>query len=195
MRSYSRSNLSDHVLVQSLEAHAADERASTAELLADIAEVDARQLYVPAGYPSMYLYCVDHLHMSEGAAFKRIRVARAAREFPAIFGAVADGRLHLSAVVLLTPYLTKENAEALLAAATHKAKAQVEHLLAQRFPRPDVPTLIEALAAPTAPAISGNQLVPEPVGCQNAVAQPETRTSLPAPPSKVAPLAPGRYHL
>ena len=86
-------------LLSGLVAHLADERVSTATVLADIAEVDARRLYVPAGYPSMYLYCVDQLHLEEQAAYKRIQAARAAREFPAVFDAVADGRLHLSAVV------------------------------------------------------------------------------------------------
>ena len=37
---------------------------------------------------------------------KRIRVARVAREFPAIFESVADGRLSLTAVVQIAPHLT-----------------------------------------------------------------------------------------
>ena len=44
-------------------------------------------------------------------AYKRIRVARTARQFPAIHDMLADGRLHLTAVVLLAPYLTPENAD------------------------------------------------------------------------------------
>ena len=57
----------------------------------------------PAGYPSMHAYCVHELRMSEDVASKRIHAARAARNFPAIFAAVADGRLHLSGVCLLAP--------------------------------------------------------------------------------------------
>jgi len=189
---YSLSHLSDQALVRDLESQLARERGDTAMVLAHIAEVDARQLYIPAGYPSMYLYCVGHLHMSEDEAFRRIRAARTGREFPTVLAAVADGRLHLSAVVLLAPCLTPENAEELTVAATHKTKARIEHLLAQRFPRPDVPTLIEALTAPTSPTISDNQLVPEPVGCHNSAA-PDARASQPTPTSNVAPLAPGRY--
>ena len=34
-------------------------------LLADIAEFDARKLYRPAGYSSMFAYCVGSLHRSE----------------------------------------------------------------------------------------------------------------------------------
>src|SRR2546426_7676486 len=115
MERYARSHLANQTLLCHLTTHLGQERGSTAEFLADLAEVDARRLYVPAGYPSMYEYCVGDLHLSEDAAFKRIRVARAARRFPAIFAALADGRLNLNAVVLLAPYLTPETADELLA--------------------------------------------------------------------------------
>ena len=103
----------------------AQDRETTAALLAHVAEVDARRLYLPAAYPSMRLYCVHELLMSEEVAFKRIRAARTARRFPAIFAALADERLHLTAVVLLTPYLTKETADDLLSAAEHKSKSEI----------------------------------------------------------------------
>src|SRR5439155_8332359 len=105
----------------------------------------ARRLYLPAAYPSMRAYCVHELHMSEDAAYKRIQTARAARQFHVIFDAVADGRLHLSAVVLLKPHLTPENLDGLLNAAAHKTKAEVELLLAERFPRSEMLTLMEEI--------------------------------------------------
>ena len=117
MSAYSLSHLSDRALLRDLAVLVAQERATTAVLLAHIAEVDARRLYLPAAYPSMYAYCVHELRLGEQAAFKRIRAARTARQFPAIFTAVADGRLHLSAVILLAPYLTADNADELLSAA------------------------------------------------------------------------------
>jgi hypothetical protein len=52
---------------------------------------------VPAGCSSMHAYCVEHLHLSDDAAAKRIHAARAARRFPALFGALTEGRLHLTA--------------------------------------------------------------------------------------------------
>ena len=111
----SLSHLSNQELLRSLAAIVARDRGTTAEMLAHIAEVDDRRLYAQEGFPSMFAYCVQVLHMSEDTAFKRIRAARTARQFPAIFEAVADGRLHLSAVVVLAPYLTEENATELLA--------------------------------------------------------------------------------
>src|SRR6266487_926182 len=146
MKAYSLSHLADHALLRELAAVLAQHRGTTATLLAYLAEVDERRLYLPAAHASMYSFCVHELHMSEDVAYKRIRAARAARELPAIFDAVASGRVHLSGVVLLAPRLTPENADELLAAATHKTKAEIELLLAQRFPQPEVPTLVQALA-------------------------------------------------
>ena len=58
---------------------------------------------------------------------------------------LADGRLHLTAIALLAPYLTPENREALLRRATHKSKREVEELVAEIAPRPDVPARIRKL--------------------------------------------------
>src|SRR5437867_8704263 len=145
---YSLSHLSDRALLRDLAALVAHDRATTARLLAHLAEVDERRLYLPAAYPSMFAYCVHELRLSEEAAFKRIHAARTARRFPAIFPALAEGHLHLSGVVMLAPHLTPENAEALLAAAEHKSKSEIEQLLAQRFPRKELPARLQAL--PTA---------------------------------------------
>jgi hypothetical protein len=80
----------------------------------------------------MLAYCMHELHFSRAAALKRIDAGRAARQFEAILEAVADGRLHLSGVVLLAPRLTRENADELLAAATHKTREEIEQLIAER---------------------------------------------------------------
>jgi len=50
-----------------------------------------------------------------------------------IFDMVADGRLHLTGVVRLVPHLTHGNAAALLEAAAHRSKAEIERLLADAF--------------------------------------------------------------
>ena len=135
------------------------DRVNCAALLACMAEVDARKIYLPAGYPSMYAFCVHEYEMSEDSACKRIRAARAARECPAILAAVADERLNLTGVVMLAPYLTPENAQELLAAAEHKTNAQIEELLAQRFPRAELAIRLEALVPTVATNSSTGQSV------------------------------------
>ena len=159
MKRYALSHLSDELLLRSLAAVVALERTVTADVLAHIAEVDERKLYLPAGYPSMFAYCVGELRLSEDAAFRRITAARAARRFPAILEALAEGRLHLAGVNLLAPRLTEDTAEELLSAAAGKTKAQIERLLAERFPQSDLLAWVEVIPAPS-PVRSGAQLVP-----------------------------------
>ena len=142
MQSYTLTHLSDAVLVRDLNALVSRHRESTAQLLAHLAEVDSRRLYVPAGYSSMFGYCVGDLRFSEDAAYKRIQAARAARRFPALFQAVAEGRLHLTAVGLLAPHLSSENMDELIEIATHRRKFEIEQWLARRFPAALAPARI-----------------------------------------------------
>ena len=145
MREYTLVHLRDEVVLLNLAALLAQDRATTATLLAHIAEVDARRLYAPAGYASMHAYCVEELCLSEDAAYKRIHAARAAREFPVLFPALAEGRLHLAAVCLLAPHLTAENAGELIEAATHRRKAEIEGFLVRRFAGTEAPATIRTV--------------------------------------------------
>src|SRR5512140_3609982 len=111
MLSYSLSHLANPVLLQNTRALAAQDRATLASLLAHLAEVDARQLYLPAGYSSMVAWCIGELKLSAHEAFKRIRIARAGRGFPDLFPMSADGRLTLSTALLLVPHLTHQSAD------------------------------------------------------------------------------------
>jgi hypothetical protein len=190
MRFSSLSHLTDGTLLRETAALVARDRVTTAALLTHLAEVDHRRLYAPAGHPSMFTYCVQELNFSEEVALKRLRAARTARRFPSILEAVADGRLHLTAVVLLTPWLSEKNVEELLTAAAHRSKSQIEQLLAARFPRPDVPTRVLALAGP----LAGTLPTPPPDGA------PEVELDLDpvapnAPRPRVTPLAPERFAL
>jgi hypothetical protein len=145
MKRYSLSHLEGHELLRALVQIVTNDCDNTALMLAHIAEVDARRLYRAAAHASMFSYCVSELHMSEETAYRRIRAGRAARRFPAIFDLVADGRLNVTAVVLLAPHLVSGNAGELLAAAVHKTRKDIELLLAEHFPQPDVPTLLRRL--------------------------------------------------
>ena len=165
MLEYTFAHLSDAVLLRDLAALVAQDRVTTATLLAHIAEVDARRLYVPAGYASMHAYCVEEMRLSEDAAYKRIQAARAARQYPALFGALANGRLHLAAVCLLAPHLTAENAGELIEVATHRRKSEIEGFLAHRFTPPEVPAVVRTLAV-THPGLL--QLAPGQVGSDSS---------------------------
>ena len=51
---------------------------------------------------------------------------------------------------LLAPFLTEATAADLLEAATDKTKAEIEQLIAERYPRPDVPARVQLLGSPSA---------------------------------------------
>src|SRR6267378_5111079 len=192
MRAYSLSRLTDHELLHALDSAVAQDCGSTAWLLAHIAEFDRRRLYLPQGYPSMYAYCVQKLHMSEDVACKRIRAARAALEFPAIFELVAEGRLHLAGVVLLAPYLTQENAADMLGAAAHRTKAEIEELIARRFPRTEEMGLVMALPDLSAP---GRIRVGHDVAGATTAFTVESAPGRIDPRSKIEPVAHERFAL
>ena len=155
MTEYKLTDLRDDDVVRNLAALVTRDRTSTAMLLAYVAELDARKLHVPAGYPSMFAYCTEELHMSEDVACKRIAAARAARKFPMLYRAIAEGRLHVSGVTVLAHHFTTESVDELIKAATHLKKSEIEEMIARRSApaefatsiRPSVPATIRLLPA------------------------------------------------
>ena len=144
------SQLSDDDLIAQVKALARCEREATACLIAHLAELDARRLYLPAGFSSLFTYCCEVLHLSEPAAYNRIEAARAARRFPVILEMLGEGSLSLATVRLLASHLTSENYEELAAVAAGKSKRAVEELLVRYFPRLEVPACVRKLPAPKA---------------------------------------------
>jgi hypothetical protein len=188
-------SLSDDELLRRLFEVLRQSRRVESELIAHIAEVDHRRLYAREASPSMFEYCTRVLHLSEHEAYLRIAAARASREHPMLLEMLRDGHLHLSGIARLASHLTQENRERLLRRAAHKSKRQIEELIAELSPRPEVPALMrklpEARVEPR-PSVEvrsdrvetpARELVPERVAPAPA----------PLPPPVVEPLAPARY--
>lgn len=95
----------------------------------------------------MYDYCVGELGLSEDAALRRLTAARVARDFPVLFDALADGRIQLTTILTLSPYLSAGNAAELVRAAAHKQTSELRDWLACRFPRPLLPTKVVGVDA------------------------------------------------
>ena len=143
---YTLKDCSDKELLTGARELVSQEREATAQLIAHLSEIDERRLYLAEGCSSLFKYCTEVLHLSEPSAYNRIDVARIARKFPVIFEKLAEGSIHLSAVRILGPCLTKGNHLALLEAATHKSKEEVERIAVAMRPRPDVPSVVRKLA-------------------------------------------------
>ena len=194
--------ISDDELLAQVTRLAGAERHATAQLIASLAELDARRLYLGQGCSSLFTYCTRVLHLSEHAAYGRIEAARAARRFPLILDRLARGSITLTTVTLLAPHLTPDNHRAVLDAATHMRKRDVEELVARLHPqpseasfvrklpaRPPVPPRTPASVPAPAPAIALPTVLVagDPCGGAMPVASGVSRQAL------VTPLAPDRY--
>jgi hypothetical protein len=183
-------SISDDELLRRLSELLQQSRRVETELVAHIGEVDARRLYAREASPSMFAYCTEVLHLSEAEAYLRIAVARASRKHPMLLEMLRDGGLHLSGIAKIAPHLTEANRETLLARAAHKSKRQIEELVAEISPRPDVPAAIRKLPerGEKTQAELAVQLRPDGVAI-------ESLAPAKAEPAVVEPLAPARYKI
>jgi hypothetical protein len=177
-------SLSDPDLLTATVRAAHVERDATACLVALLAEVDTRRLYLGEGYSSMFVFCTRRLQMSEHAAYARIEAARVARRTPGILDRLTDGRLSLTTIGLLAPHLNGDHDEELLEAATHLSKREVEHLIAALHPQPEIPASVRALPLSAASAAVTSELAPP--------ASAESLAPLMAPANRTAAVAAGQ---
>jgi hypothetical protein len=144
---YRLGGLGNDQLLATLSALVRREHDLMSDLLAHLAELDERRLYLDLGFTSLFAYCTEALGFCKSSAGRRIAVARVCRKYPEAFARIAGGELQLSALSLLAPHLTFENAVDLFEACKRKSCDQVEELLAARFPKPDVRDSIRRLPA------------------------------------------------
>jgi hypothetical protein len=209
------SHLSPADLTAELSRLARCEREATAALIVHLAEFDRRRLYEPAGYSSLFKYCMAVLRLSEDAVYNRIEVARAAREHPVILEMLETGALSPTTARLLARHLTRENGDELLAAAAGKSKQAIEELLGHRFPQADVAARVRKLprASATPAAEVGPMRLPSTNECPPGAGCPPPDGGMPADApghdasvvttmagpaprhSVVRPLAPERYEI
>ena len=164
-----------------------------------MAVLDTRPvLYAAGGYGSLFSYCTQALRLSEDAACNRIEAARACRRFPHILDLLASGALSLTSVRLLGRHLTAEHHQAVLARAANKSRREIEALVAELAPRPDVPSLVRRIPSPAAAAPVPATLLQ---GVTSAPAAPAATTPSSGTPPRPTPgpvvqaLAPERYRV
>ena len=200
------SGLSDHDLLARIGVLASREREATAELVAHLAELDVRPaLYAAQSYGSLFRYCTKVLRLSEDAACNRIEAARACRSFPLIVDLLTSGAISLTSVRLLRKHLTTENHQAVLAKACGRSRREIEALVAELAPRPDVPSSVRKLptVAPNPPLMSTLAASPPathshpPISCASEPPPPITAPppTLPAPRPVVETTSPDRYRV
>ena len=178
-------SISDDRLLERVEVVVARSNQLTAELLAYLAEVETRGLHLRQACSSLFAFCVERLHMSESAAGKRITAMRVARRFPVVLEMLAGAEIHLTTVNMLAAHLTEENHVDVLARARHRSKREIERLMAELAPRPDVPSQVVTL-----PRRAAAQVVHAPERVVHAPERVESKR-----PAVIAPLSPRRYEI
>jgi hypothetical protein len=181
--------LSDDDLLARTRAFATEEREATAELVAHLAALEMRpSAYAALGHGSLFGYCVEGLGLSEDAACNRIAAARWCRQFPAIADLMASGAVSLTTVRLLGPHLTPENHEAVLARASRRRRADIQALIAELAPQPDVPASVRKVPAP--------RLAPDVLAFVDSESDPDSRRlwTADAPTTAAAEVPPTPQH-
>ena len=187
------SQLSDSELLAEVKSAAQGERHATARLIALLAHVDQRRLYLGEGCSSLFTYCTQVLHLSEHASYGRIEAARAARRFPVVLDLLTEGALTLTAVTLLAPHLTPANHSDVLNEARYTSKREVEHIVARLRPQPAVAATVRKLPASTPVANLVAPIALPSIGTDSRGERPILSSPPPTRPSTVTPLAAERY--
>jgi hypothetical protein len=198
--------LSNADLLARLPQLAANERTATAELVAHLVALDMRpDVYASQGYGSLFGYCTGALRLSEDAACTRIAAVSACRRFPQVLDMLVSGTLTLTAVRRIGPHLNAENCEWVLARASNRSRSDVEALLAELAPRPDVVPSVRKLpvrgqvAADTPPVLLVASANASPSFGETAAAPSSQGRAAPAAPPgrrpQVQPSAPERFRV
>jgi hypothetical protein len=184
------SGLSDHDLLARVGVLAAREREAVVELVAHLAVLDSRpSLYAAQGCGSLFGYCTEVLRLSEDATCNRIVAARTCRRFPVILDLLASGKMTLTSVRVLSGTLTPENHEAVLARAIDRSRREIEALVAELAPRPDVPSSVRKIPSAMSTSAAAPVSAPSPATpVQAAIATPTE----PAPSVGLRPPLPTR---
>jgi len=147
-------NLSDEGLVKSISELNTQEHEAMLNLLLHLIEFEARKLFIPLGYPSLFSYCVEKLRYSEPAAGRRIAAARCIRDFPEVYELLSKKELTLTTISIVASALTQDNKAEVLEKIRGKVRSVVETLASSLKPAKKVmperikPIFVEQQEAP-----------------------------------------------
>ena len=148
-------HLSHNDLIANFSDLVQKERQITAQVLACIAEIDRRKLYLEKGYSSLFDFLVRDYGYSPGAAMRRVDGARLLRELPDVKDKIERGSLTLSQANQIQRAaremkkaeraLSTEEKQELILQIEHANKKETEKILAERLNLPMMPIQKETL--------------------------------------------------
>jgi len=174
-------SLSAPALARRLGELCADERNVLVDFLLHLDVFDQRRAWAEAGYGSLWTYCLEVLHLREGAAWRRIEAMKLLRRFPSVEPALREGRLCLTTLNLLGSVLDDQNVSELVTRAAFLSKADTERLVVSIRPRVAPKDGIRRVPSPVGgtPAAAASELPSVPGSVEGVLAL--------APPSDTAP--------
>jgi len=141
-------DLPDHALTARLYDIRGQERALVVEFLHLLNEIERRRTVLALGFSSTFAFCVEHLGLSKGTAYRRITCARLVKRFPVLAEYLGDGRLTTATLVPLREVLCEERLDEILDRAAGRSEEQVAELAAALRPRPEPAEMLRRLPSP-----------------------------------------------
>ena len=120
----------DKELIKSLVDLNKQERATSADILLHLIEVEQHKLHLELGYSSLFSYACKELCYSEPAAHRRISSARCVNRIPELYPTLLAGEVSLTTISLIAQELTPENKAELLPQLCGASQKEVEKLVA-----------------------------------------------------------------
>ncbi len=185
-------NLSDEGLLGRVGELVDLERRTTANLVVHLAEVEARELHLVDGSPSLFEWCRTRWGFGEDKAYNYVKAVGWVRRWPQMGAMLADGRLSLSGVRVIGPHLEDGNVGERLGEAAGKSKRELSELVAKWSPRPDVPARVFKLPPPRGGARAE---APKQATGESKAGASELSLERPKPQHRVEPLSEARYRV
>ncbi len=167
------------------------ERRTTANLVVLLAEVEARELHLLDGSPSLFEWCRTRWGFGEDKAYNYVKAVGWVRRWPQMGAMLADGRLSLSGMRVIGPHLDEGNVDERLVEAAGKSKRELAELVAKWSPRPDVPARVFKLP----PSRGGEVGAPKQAKAEPEAGANELSLERPKVEHRVEPLSEARYRV
>ena len=146
--------LTNDLLIKRTEQAVQTERASTAEVVRHLQEIQRRKLYLDAGFPTLYEMVTKKFGYCAGSAMRRINSMRLMTELPEVEEMIESGDLSLTTAATVQSFFfreakdyTRDEKIELVEMCLNKSTREVERELTIRNPEREKRESIRQVAA------------------------------------------------
>jgi DNA-binding TFAR19-related protein (PDSD5 family) len=110
------------------------ERAATVEVVRMLIPIMDQQLYLNAGYSSLFAFLTEKCRYSEASAYRRMAAAKVVKLREESLKLLEAGKLTLCSMAEMSKIMTDQNADSLLAKVQGLSKRETKALVAKQLP-------------------------------------------------------------